>query len=120
MKPYNRSERVGGLIKQVIAEMLKKRISDPRIADVTLTGIKLSRDLRVATIYFSITGDKACRQEALNGLNRACGFFKRELAQQLDLRYMPDLKFFYDESIDYGARIEQLLSQVNQSDESNS
>jgi len=118
MKPYARNERVAALIQQVIAELLRKEISDPRLALVTITGVKLSRDLRHATIYYSFSapGGEASRQEVDKGFKQARGFLKRELAQRLDLRYMPDLKFFYDESIDYAARIESLLKAVTNQD----
>jgi ribosome-binding factor A len=112
MKPYTRSERVAGLIRQVLAELLYKNIKDPRLTSATVTGVKVSRDLRIAKIYYTTSGDAGLRQIALAGFEQARGFIKRELAQRMELRYMPDLKFFYDESIDYGARIEQLLKEA--------
>lgn len=117
MKPYSRSDRVGGLIKQKLAELLQKEISDPRLAMITITDVKMSRDLRIAKVYFSTSDDKHPRQDVLDGFQRARGFVKRELAQRLGLRYMPDLKFFYDDSIDHGMRIEKLLKTVKQNDE---
>ena len=120
MKPYSRSDRVGGLIQKVLAELLQKQIKDPRLARTTITGVKVSNDLRIAKIYFSTTADETSRQLILEGFKQACGFIKRELAQQLNLRYMPDLKFFYDESIDYGAHIDKILKTVAQKDETNS
>jgi ribosome-binding factor A len=113
MKPYSRSDRVGGLIRQVLAELLIKGISDPRLANATITGVKVSRDLRIAKIYFITSGDA---DATLKGFDRARGFVKRELAQRLGLRYMPDLRFFYDEAIDRGARMEKLLKMVKEND----
>jgi ribosome-binding factor A len=118
-KPYSRSDRVGGLIKQEMAELLLKEISDPCIAQATITGVKVSSDLRIAKIYFTTTGIEGASEKALAGFNRARGFIKRELAQRLGLRYMPDLNFFYDDSIDRGARIEQLLKMVKADDKTN-
>ena len=112
MKPYSRSDRVAGLVKQKIAELLRMEISDPRLAMATITGVKMSKDLRLAKIYYSLSGGETTRQAAAEGFKQARGYLKRELAQRLELRYMPDLAFFYDESIDYGARIEQLLKEV--------
>ena len=117
MKPFSRSDRVAGLIRQVMAELLQKEIRDPRLNQVTITGVKVSRDLRIAKIYFATAGDETLRHAALEGFEQARGFVKRELAQRLMLRYMPDLKFFYDDSIDYGARIEHLLKVAKQNDE---
>jgi len=117
MRAFSRSDRVAGLIKQELAELLQKHISDPRLARATITGVKVSKDLRLAKIYFTTAGDEKSHQAAEEGFDRARGFVKRELAQRLGLRYMPDLKFFYDDSIDYAARIENLLKTVRKEDE---
>ena len=118
MKPFTRSERVGGLIQKNLAEILQKDISDPRLARATITGVKVSADLRIANIYFFSPAAKGkAPEEALEGFQSANKFIKRELAQRLGLRYMPDLKFFYDESIEYGAHIEKLLNSVKQNHE---
>jgi ribosome-binding factor A len=117
MKPFSRSDRVGGLIKQVLAELLNKNISDPRLTGTTITDVEVSRDLRLAKIYFSTSGGKQAAQEALEGFERARGFVKRELAQRMTLRYMPDLQFYYDASLEYGAHIDKLLKSVKKDHE---
>jgi len=119
MKPFTRSDRVGGLIQQVMAELLQKQVSDPRLTDVTITGVQVSRDLRLAKIYFCMPTGEVARADALDGFERARGFLKRELAQRLTLRYMPDLRFYYDGSFDYGAHIERLLKTVKDHDPDN-
>lgn len=116
MKPFSRSDRVGGLIKQQMAELLLRQISDPRLNHVVVTGVKVSKDLRLAKIYFSSPGGEEGVRNAQEGFEQARGFIKRELAQQLGLRYMPDLRFYNDTSIEYGARIEALLKTVKQKD----
>ncbi|MDA8140161.1 MAG: 30S ribosome-binding factor RbfA [Desulfobacteraceae bacterium] len=117
MRPFSRADRVGGLIKQTLAELLLRQISDPRLTGAVITGVKVTGDLRLAKIYFSAPGGEKGHQEAKEGFEQAHGFIKRELAQRLGLRYMPDLRFYYDASIDYGARIEELLKTVKQRDE---
>ena len=112
MIPFSRADRVGGLIQEVLSDLLKKSIRDPRLAMVTITSVKMSRDLKLARIYFSIYGDSSKRDAAAKGFESARGFIKRSLARRLGLRYMPDLKFFYDESFDYGSHIEQLLGKI--------
>lgn len=112
MKPYSRSDRVGGLIQKVLAELLHSQISDPRLSQTTITAVKVSRDLRMAKVYFTTADTAGAPKAAIDGFERARGFVKRELAQRLGLRYMPDLKFFYDDAIDRGARMEQLLKMV--------
>ncbi len=112
MKPFSRSARVGGQIQKELAELLQKEISDPRLARATITAVKMSRDLRIAKVYFATEGKQGAVEDATEGFNRARGFIKKELAQRLGLRYMPDLKFFYDDAIDRGARMEELIKMV--------
>lgn len=112
MKPYSRSDRVGGLIQQVLAQLLQREINDPRLANTTITAVKMSRDLRIAKVYYAAEKQKVAQES----LERARGYLKRELAQRLELRYMPDLKFFYDDAIDRGARIEKLIKMVKEND----
>ncbi len=112
MIPYSRADRVSGLIQEILSNLLKKDIHDPRLEMVTITNVKMSRDLRLARIYFSIYGDKNKAEAAAGGFESAHGFIKRSLARRLGLRYMPDLTFFYDESFDYGTHIEELLKSI--------
>jgi ribosome-binding factor A len=114
MKPYSRSDRVGGLIQQALAQMLRMEISDPRLAGTTITAVKMSRDLRIARVYYATETGAEKQKAAHEGFERARGYLKRELAQRLELRYMPDLKFFYDEAIDRGAKIENLIKMVKE------
>jgi ribosome-binding factor A len=119
MKPFARSDRVGGQIKKVLSELLYKDIKDPRLKMTSITGVKVSADLKHARIYFITSGDAARRQEAADGFKKALGYLKRELARQLSLRYMPELKFFYDDSYDYGTHIDTLLKALKTDHESN-
>ena len=112
MKPFARSDRVSGQIQKVLSEILLKKIKDPRLKNASITDVKLSRDLRIARIYFVISGNKKNIEAVLEGFNSAVGYVKRTLARQLGLRYMPDLKFFYDESFDYGSQIDEVLKIV--------
>ena len=112
MTPYSRADRVSGLIQEILSNLLKKDIHDPRLKMVTITNVKMSRDLRLARIYFSIYGGKNKAEAAADGFESARGFIKRSLASRLGLRYMPDLTFFYDESFDYGTQIEELLKNI--------
>ncbi|MBW1759373.1 MAG: 30S ribosome-binding factor RbfA, partial [Deltaproteobacteria bacterium] len=117
MKPFTRSDRVGTKIQKVLSELLRKSINDPRLETTTITGVKMSRDLRLAYIYFitskdSTSNSKKSKEESIKGFNSALGFLKRSLARQLGLRYMPNLKFYYDESFDYGSRIDSVLESI--------
>lgn len=114
MKPYRRSDRVGEHIRRAIAELLTNSIHDPRLETVTISGVDVAADLKLASIHFTLSGDENARQQALKGFRSAKGFIKRELAQRLGLRYMPELRFFYDTSFDRGDRIERIIHDLNQ------
>ena len=119
MKPFARSDRVGGLIQKLLAELLYKGIKDPRLKTTSITGVKVAADLKSAYIYFITSGGAARKQEATDGFKKALGYIKRELAPKLGLRYMPDLKFFYDDSYAYGTHIDTILKSLKTDHESN-
>jgi ribosome-binding factor A len=104
-----RQERVGEQIHQVISEVLQTRVRDPRLAQVTVTGVEVSPDLRQATVFVSTLGTGKARQYAIESLDHAAGFLKRELARRVELRVLPELRFMLDESWQRAARIEELL-----------
>lgn len=116
MKSYTRSERVGGEIQKIISEILRKDISDPRLNRVTISGVKMSKDLRTARIYFTLIEGKYTREDAAEGFASALGYIKRALGSQLGLRYMPGIRFFYDESFDYGSHIDKVLKTIDTAD----
>ena len=109
---YQRSDRVGDLILEVIAELLRKDIRDPRVQTVTLTGVKVSKDLRNARVYFNIRGGQDSRINAAAGLKSASGFLRLKVGKQLNLRFVPAIEFTYDDSEDEAQRIDELLKQV--------
>lgn len=112
IKPFSRAERVSGLIHEALSLFLQKSIKDPRLDSVSITGIKMSPDLKLAKIYFVISEGVSSREEALAGFKKAKGFIKYSLAQELKLRYMPDLQFYYDDSIDYGFHMDAVLEKL--------
>lgn len=114
MTGFSRAQRVGGLIQQILAELLQKDLSDPRLHLTTITQVKVTKDLRIARVYFATAGGKETSAAAASGFASAAGYIKRRLGPELGLRYMPQLEFFYDESFDYGARIEQLLKSISE------
>ena len=119
MIPFSRADRVGGLIQQVLSNILKKNIKDPRLKMATITGVKVSRDLKQARIYFTTSGGIQKKGDTIKGFNSAYGFIKRTLAHELDLKYMPVIKFFYDESLEYGAHIDELIEATKSENGSN-
>ena len=116
MSTHNRPERVAHLLQQRLAELFARGLKDPRLGLVTITGVKISPDLREARVYWTVHGDAEIRKETAKGLSAARGYLRHELTT-LGLRVLPDLHFTYDEAIDRGDRIEQLLREVHEEDE---
>ncbi len=114
--PTRRQRRVSELIHRELSWLLMREVRDPRLADVTVTEVRVTGDLLLARIYFSVLGDAEAEKEALAGLESACGFLRTQLAGRLSLRFMPELLFEVDRSAAYGRRIEELLAQIAESD----
>lgn len=114
---FKRSEKVSEMIHEVISGLLIKGVKDPRVELVTITGVKVTDDLHLATVYFSVIGSDAARTGAEAGLNSARGYLRRELGKKLTMRYVPDLLFRFDDSLAYGDRIERILKEIHETDE---
>jgi ribosome-binding factor A len=117
MNSFKRADRVADLIKMEISDLLLKQVRDPRIGSVTITGVKVTDDLRAARVFFVELGKDQCGEEVRAGLARATGFLRRELGGRLRLRCVPELVFSYDPSFAYGNRIEKLLSEIHREEE---
>jgi ribosome-binding factor A len=113
MTTHNRRERVAHMVQQLLGERFARGMRDPRIGLVTITGVKMSPDLREARVYWTVHGDPEQRKQTAKGLENARGFLRREIGTELKLRVTPDLHFTYDEAIDRGERIEELLRKVH-------
>ncbi len=113
MKPFARSDRVGCQIQKVLSDILLKRVKDPRLKTASITGVKMSRDLRMARIYFITSDGPSNMTQTIEGFKSALGYVKYKLAAELGLRYMPELRFFYDESFEYGVHIDSILNRIH-------
>lgn len=109
MKPYARGERIGIKIQQAITELLSKKMGDPRIEMATISQVKMTPDLRVANVYVTVFGPDKRISDTLNGFKKSKGFIKKKIAPKLGLKYMPDLKFFRDDTFDKAARMDALI-----------
>lgn len=110
---YRRADRVGDLIlKEVSGMILKGEIKDPRVRSATLTGIKVTDDLSLAWIYFTLMTEDIGKEETLSGLQSASGFIKRELWRRLKIKRIPELRFEFDTVLEEGYRIDNILKEV--------
>ena len=105
-----RSARIADQIQRSLAEVIRESVRDPRIGMVTLTGVELSRDQAHATVFFTVLGARA--EDALEGLERAAGFLRSELAHRLTTRKVPELHFAYDESVERGVHLSRLIDEA--------
>src|SRR4051812_30251386 len=108
----NRPERVGEQIRLDLSELIAREVHDPGVGFVTLTTVKVSPDLQLARVYYTMLGDEKARRETAKALGRATPFLRRQLGQRLRLRRVPELQFFYDQSIAHTDRIEQILQEL--------
>jgi len=109
MAQGSRPERVGEQIRQTLSGMLLHDVHDPGIGLITLTRVKVSPDLQVARVYYTVIGDEKSRRETARALERAKPFLRRQIAREVQLRRVPELHFQFDESIETQDRIEKIL-----------
>ncbi len=109
-----RHVRVGEEIKREISVILAKEVKDPRLGMLSITDVNVSRDLSFAKVYFSTLGDEQARKTTLEGLNRAKGFIRSELAKRIRVRHIPEITFHFDPSLAEGARINALIKTLNE------
>jgi len=112
-----RTERVNSIIQQEISELLHEQVNDPRLTSfISITGVSTSPDLRHTKVFISALGDKVNKDEILQGFTAASGFLRRQLANRLNLRHMPELSFHFDDSIEHGSEVLRLIGQIPSSD----
>jgi ribosome-binding factor A len=108
--PGRRVERVAGEVQRLLSSLLVQRVSDPRLENVIVTRVQMTPDLRLARMWVhSLAVEVGDHASILKGLEAAAPFFRRELAQGLDLRFTPELRFFWDDQLDDTRRIATLL-----------
>jgi ribosome-binding factor A len=114
-KTYKRSVRVGDLMKQEIADILMRKIKDPRVGFVTVTDVELSDDLRNAKVFVSIYGGN--KEETFKGLKSASAFIRSELGRRMSMRCVPEILFRFDTTIEQGAHIMELLHTIEKNED---
>jgi ribosome-binding factor A len=107
-----RAARLAEQIREHVAELIASKLKDPRIGFVTVTRVELTSDQRLARILVGVLGDPEAKKKSLIGLRQAAGFVRRELAQRLRLRFVPDVVFEYDRGLEATDRVAQLLEEA--------
>jgi len=111
---FNRSRRVGELIQRELATLLSREVKDPRLSLVSVTAVDVSRDLSLAKVFYTVMNieQKTVQDKLLQvkqGLEKASGFLRYELGHRIQLRIVPRLEFYYDDSIIHGSELSQLI-----------
>jgi ribosome-binding factor A len=101
-------------LKQEVSAIIARELADPRVGFATVTAARVSPDLRHARVFVSVFGPPAQQRETLEALNHASGFIRRAVGARLRLRRNPELTFVFDESVEYGARMDKLIEEVKQ------
>lgn len=117
MPNIHRQERLGELIAAELSELLRTRVKDPRVGFASITHVEVSGDLRHAKVFVSVMGSPEEQTETMKALRHATGFLRHELATRIVLRYIPELVFKLDTSIEEGARILSLIQQVEREEQ---
>ena len=118
MKEFSRSDRVGAQMQRELALLLHDEAKNPRLAEVTIQEVRVTRDLSHAKVYFTIL-DKDEAQDFMRILKSAAGFLRRRLGQVMKTRTVPELQFVYDRSIEEGQRLSALIEQAVSADARN-
>ncbi|HHW20328.1 MAG TPA: 30S ribosome-binding factor RbfA [Thermodesulfovibrio thiophilus] len=116
MHPYKRSQRLGVLLKEEVADIIFHKIKNPGLGFITVTDVELSDDLRIARVFVSVLKTED-REITLQILNNSKGFIRTEIAKRLRIKIIPTFEFVYDESIERGFRIDQLLKEIKRTSE---
>lgn len=117
-KDSNRPRRVAELIRRELAMLIPRELDDPHAHEITITGAEVSHDMSSARIYFSLLSGAAEAKQTTKSLNRAAGFLRHALMGRVSLRTVPALRFYFDESVERGARIDSLIDQAIAEDKS--
>ena len=116
MRNYRREDQLSEVIVRELSDLIRTRMKDPRVGFASITDVELSHDLRHARVFVSVMGSQEEQHETMRALGHGTGFLRRELAQRMNIRHVPDLAFRLDESIARGAHVLNLLHQVQAED----
>ncbi len=108
-----RQQRIQQLLVEEVSDILRREVKDPRIGFVTFTSAHVSPDLHYARVYYTVLGDDAAREQTRRGLESAQPFIRREIGQRLRLKVVPELRFHYDDELERGLRVQEILEDIH-------
>jgi ribosome-binding factor A len=109
----SRPSRIGDQLRAELSDLIARQVHDPGIGFLTITYVKVTPDLQIARVYYTTLGDEKARRETKRALERATPFLRRQIGSRLRLKRVPQIEFFFDESIARGDRIEQILQEIS-------
>jgi len=111
-KDYSRTRRIGEQMQRELAQLLQREVKDPRLAVVTITAVEVTRDLSLATVYYTLPADTPEPERYQQALEKAAGFLRHALGERMLLRSLPQLKFRFDQSLQRGTELSELIDSV--------
>lgn len=109
----DRTDRISEEIRKELSDLIRNHIKDPRLPDfVSVTAVRVTKDLRYAKVYISVLGEEDKKQDALSALSRAAGFIRHEIGQRINLRFTPEFSFKLDDSIEKGMYLSKLIDET--------
>jgi ribosome-binding factor A len=113
----SRAARIGDQIRAELSDLLRREVKDPGVGFLTITEVRVTPDLQIARAYYTTLGDEKARDQTRRALDRATPFLRRQIGQRLRLRRVPELEFFFDESVERADRIERIIQELHGQDQ---
>ena len=107
-----RQRKVADRIKELVSVIVDRKIQDPDKGFTTITHVRMSPDLRIASIYFTVLGEEEITQKTLEVLDRAKNYIRNEIAPEIKMRFVPELRFFVDDTMEYARKIDKILETI--------
>ena len=114
-REFKRSERVGGQLRRELAQLVQQEVKDPGVGFVSISDVEVTRDLAHARVFVTVFEEEKAKK-SIEALNRAAGYLRRRLGQEMRIRVVPELHFLHDASVETGARMDELIATAVASD----
>lgn len=110
-----RVARVQDMVREEVSRLLLFKAKDPRLSGVTVTSVRMTADLKKATVFYGVFDDRVDREGVRRGLEKAAGFFRREVGRAIGLKFAPEIDFEFDRSLEYAQHMEQVFKNLKES-----